>query len=61
MEAVQRLLVARQIGVMDSIIVTFDLVGSGPGALGEAKETVLLSPARAGELERHREWVSRLL
>lgn len=61
MEAVQRLLAARQIGVMDSIIVTFDLLGAGPDALGEAEAAVLLSPARAGEREAHRELVSSLL
>jgi hypothetical protein len=61
MEAVQTLLVTRQIGVMDSILVTVDLLGTGPGALGEAKAAVLLSAARTGELEGHRKWVSGLL
>jgi hypothetical protein len=54
-------LAARQVDVMDSIIVTLDLMKAGPGTLGRAKETVLLSRARAAQLERHREWVSGLL
>ncbi|WP_433179321.1 hypothetical protein [Actinoallomurus sp. CA-150999] len=61
MEAVQRLLAMRQVDVMDSIIVTLDLVEAGPGAVGRAKEMVLLSRARATQLERHDEWVSGLL
>jgi hypothetical protein len=39
MEAVQLLLAARHLNIMDSIIVTLDLLGDGPGALNEAKRS----------------------
>ncbi len=58
MEMVRRLLAERQVGVMESIIVTVDLLGAAPGAVGEAKDAVLSSPARAGQ--QHREWLSDL-
>jgi hypothetical protein len=61
MGLVQRLLAERRVGVMDAIIVTADLLGAGPGAVGEAKDAVLSSPARVAERERHRELVSDLL
>ena len=41
MDAVQELLSARGVGVMDSIIITRELLGAGPTALGDAKGIVL--------------------
>ena len=61
MHAVQHRLAERQVEVMDSIIVTMDLLGGGAGALGAAKEAVLSRPARAAEREHHQRLVSDLL
>jgi ribosomal protein L7/L12 len=50
MEHVQRLLRDFGAGIMDSIVVTRELLGVG---LGEAKEIVLSSAARTTELRTH--------
>lgn len=46
MDATQRLLHELGIGVLDSILVTRQLLGAGPGDLGQAKTIVLNSPWR---------------
>ncbi|WP_330261009.1 uridine kinase family protein [Streptomyces sp. NBC_00539] len=51
MEQVQRLLRDLGTGAMDSILVTRELLGAGPGALGEAKSAVLSSAARITGLQ----------
>ena len=61
MAAVQELLSARQVGVMDSILVTRELLGAGSAALGEAKGIVLCSPSRRTERRIHQELVEGLL
>jgi hypothetical protein len=61
MEAVQRLLADRSVGVMDSILVTRRLMGEGPGALGEAKNAVLSSGERATERVMQDQLVSDLI
>ncbi|MET8446734.1 hypothetical protein [Streptomyces sp. NPDC005209] len=38
---------------MDSVIVTRELLGAGPGTLEQAKTLVLSCPARHPERERH--------
>ena len=43
MDAVQRLLLDREIAVMDAILVTRELLGAGPDTLGQAKRIVLTS------------------
>lgn len=55
MEDVQRLLRDLGVGVMDSILVTRELLGAGPGNLGEAENAVLSSAARTAELQAHRQ------
>ncbi|KUN53460.1 hypothetical protein AQJ46_50205 [Streptomyces canus] len=47
--------------VMDSIIVTRELLGAVPTALSEAKGIVLSSPLRGVERQRHEELVDSLL
>jgi uridine kinase len=54
MEHVQRLLRDFGAGIMDSIVVTRELLGVG---LGEAKEIVLSSAARTTELRTHQQLV----
>lgn len=61
MDAVQQLLSDRQVSVMDAILVTRELLGAGPTALGEAKGIVLSSPSRGVERQRHEELVDALL
>lgn len=61
MEAVQELLSDRGVSVIDSIVVTRELLGAGPTALGEAKGIVLSSPSRRVERQHHREFVNVLL
>lgn len=61
MEAVQRLLSDRGVSVMDSIIITRELLGAGPTALGDAKGIVLSSPSRNVERQRHEVLVDALL
>ncbi len=61
MGRVQELLVARGVGVMDSIMATRQLLGSGPGTLGEAKEIVLSHPSRSQERQQHQVLVDELL
>ncbi|MFI2710584.1 uridine kinase [Micromonospora sp. NPDC018662] len=46
MAAVQQLLHDRDVGVLDAILVTRELLGAGPGTLGQAKAVVLTSPGR---------------
>ncbi|MFG2668494.1 uridine kinase [Streptomyces sp. NPDC048387] len=53
MEHVQRRLRDLGAGVLDSIVVTRELLGAGPGGLGEAKGVVLSSAARTAELSAH--------
>ncbi|QKW22849.1 hypothetical protein HUT16_30505 [Kitasatospora sp. NA04385] len=57
MEHVQRLLRDLGAGVMESIVVTRELLGAGPGDLGEAKRIVLSSAARTTELRAHQQLV----
>ncbi|MFC4034451.1 hypothetical protein ACFO3J_23655 [Streptomyces polygonati] len=54
MPVIQQMLSARGIGVMDSIIVTRELLGAGPEALGQAKTLVLTRPGHQVEREIHR-------
>lgn len=61
MPAIQEMLSARGIGVMDSIIVTRELLGAGPEALGLAKTLVLASPVRHVEREHHQALVEELM
>ncbi|MGR7002188.1 hypothetical protein ACU686_36170 [Yinghuangia aomiensis] len=60
MEAVQRLLAGRRVDVMDAVLVTYELLGAGPGALGDAKAIVLTSPGRRRELLLHQQVVEAL-
>ncbi|MFD9408708.1 hypothetical protein ACFWBN_17060 [Streptomyces sp. NPDC059989] len=53
MDAVQRLLSERRVEVLDAVVVTRELLGAGPTALGEAKTIVLTSPGRGRELRVH--------
>lgn len=61
METVQRLLAGRGVGATDSILVTSQLLGGGPGALGKAKTAVLGSAARSTERAHHGRFVTDLL
>ncbi|GAA3708314.1 hypothetical protein GCM10022224_087300 [Nonomuraea antimicrobica] len=61
MEAVQRLLADRGVSVIDSILVTRQLLGAGPSALGEAKAAVLGSAARTTDWAHHGRSVADLL
>ncbi|MEU9918914.1 hypothetical protein [Streptomyces sp. NPDC051001] len=61
MDAVQQLLSDRRVSVMDAVLVTRELLGAGPAALGEAKGIVLSSPSRGVEHQRHAELVDSLL
>ncbi|MFI6012663.1 hypothetical protein ACIBAG_28285 [Streptomyces sp. NPDC051243] len=61
MAAVQQQLSDRGVSVMDSIIVTRELLGAEPTALGKAKGIVLSSPSRGVERQRHEELVDALL
>ncbi|MER8185126.1 hypothetical protein [Kitasatospora sp. NPDC094015] len=60
MEAVQHLLRSQGTSVIDSIIVTRELLGGGASALPEAKSVVLLSAARSRELRIHHQLVEEL-
>ncbi|MEV4612572.1 hypothetical protein AB0K43_08220 [Kitasatospora sp. NPDC049258] len=53
MEAVQHLLRSQGASVIDSVIVTRELLGGSPSSLNEAKSIVLLSAARTRELRIH--------
>ncbi|WP_424215734.1 hypothetical protein ACN20G_26600 (plasmid) [Streptomyces sp. BI20] len=53
MAAVQRLLTERRVEVLDAVVITRELLGAGPTALGEAKTIVLTSPGRGRELRWH--------
>ena len=57
MEHVQRLLRDLGAGILDSIDVTRELLGAGPGDLGEAKGIVLSSAARTAALSAHQQLV----
>ncbi|MFI0965786.1 hypothetical protein ACH4S8_30985 [Streptomyces sp. NPDC021080] len=61
MDAVQELLSSRQVSVMDSILVTRELLGAGPRSLGEAKSIVLCSSSRSVERRQHQELVNSLV
>jgi len=61
MEAVQRLLADRDVGIIDSILVTRQLMGEGPDSLREAKAAVLGSAARTTERAHHERLVADLL
>ncbi|MFC8790809.1 hypothetical protein [Streptomyces cinereoruber] len=53
MAAVQQLLTERRVEVLDAVMITRELLGAGPKALGEAKTIVLMSPGRGRELRVH--------
>ncbi|MDT0386056.1 hypothetical protein [Streptomyces dubilierae] len=53
MAAVQQLLTERRVEVLDAVVITRELLGAGPKALGEAKTIVLTSPGRGRELRVH--------
>lgn len=61
MSAIQSMLSTRGIGVMDSIVVTRELLGAGAGDLGLAKTLVLATPARNAEREQHQALVDELI
>ena len=61
MAAVQELLSDRRVSVIDSILITRELLGAGPSALGEAKSMVLCSPSRGMERRRHQELTDALV
>ncbi|WP_406054242.1 hypothetical protein OG462_03285 [Streptomyces sp. NBC_01077] len=61
MDGVQELLGSRRIPVMDSILVTRELLGAGPRPLGEAKSIVLCSPSRSVERRQHQDLVNVLV
>ena len=60
MDGVQRLLRARNIAIIDAILVTRELLDAGPGTLGQAKEIVLTSPGRNDALREHQHLVDTL-
>jgi uridine kinase len=60
MEAVQRVLRDRGTGVIDSVAVTRELLGAGPGSLAEAKTIVLSSAARTAELRVHQQLMEEI-
>ncbi|WP_254394147.1 hypothetical protein [Streptomyces buecherae] len=53
MAAVQQLLTVRRVEVLNAVVITRELLGTGPKALGEAKAIVLTSPGRGRELRVH--------
>ncbi|MEV0192194.1 hypothetical protein AB0I39_27100 [Kitasatospora purpeofusca] len=53
MEAAQRFLHSQGASVIDSIVVTRELLGAGQGCLGTAKQIVLTSAARTIELREY--------
>ncbi|RPE27190.1 hypothetical protein EDD90_10888 [Streptomyces sp. Ag109_O5-1] len=55
--AVQRLLSERRVEVLDAVMITRELRGVGPEALGEAKTIVLTSPGRGRELRVHEQFM----
>ncbi|MGW6784176.1 hypothetical protein [Streptomyces sp. NPDC054987] len=57
MAAVQRLLSEHRVEVLDAVMITRELLGAGPEALGEAKTIVLTSPGRGRELTVHEQFV----
>ncbi|MEU9945015.1 hypothetical protein [Streptomyces lavendulae] len=57
MEAAQRFLHSQGASVIDSIVVTRELLGAGQGSLGTAKEIVLTSAARTTEMREHQRLV----
>ncbi|MFJ5637666.1 hypothetical protein ACIQF5_34180 [Streptomyces goshikiensis] len=60
MVAVQRLLSERRVEVLDAVVITRELLGAGPTALGEAKSIVLTSPGRGCELRWHDQFMDDL-
>ncbi|MFE2064413.1 hypothetical protein ACFXDH_18770 [Streptomyces sp. NPDC059467] len=57
MAAVQRLLGERRVEVLDAVLITRELLGAGPKAVGEAKAIVLTSPGRGRELRVHEQFM----
>ncbi|MGW1658458.1 hypothetical protein [Streptomyces atratus] len=60
MAVVQRLLSERRVEVLDAVVITRELLGAGPTALGEAKTIVLTSPGRGRELRVHEQFMEDL-
>lgn len=60
MAAVQQLLSERRVKVLDAVVITRELLGPGPTALGEAKTIVLTSPGRGRELRMHDQFMADL-
>ncbi|WP_244305043.1 hypothetical protein [Kitasatospora cheerisanensis] len=60
MEAVQRFLRDQAASVIDSIVITREVLGAGPASLGTAKEIVLTSAAWTTELREHQRLVERI-
>ncbi|MFE7451484.1 hypothetical protein [Streptomyces griseus] len=60
MAVVQRLLSERRVEVLDAVVITRELLGAGPSALGEAKTIVLTSPGRGRELRVHEQFMDDL-
>jgi uridine kinase len=60
MDTVQRLLHDLGAGVMDSILVTRELLGAAPGNLKQAKTIVLTGPGRTDALRAHQQLVDTL-
>ncbi|MFE2036187.1 hypothetical protein ACFXBB_23645 [Streptomyces scopuliridis] len=60
MELVQQFLRDQGASVIDSIAVTRELLGAGPGSLGEAKGIVLTSASRVTELHEHQRFVEQV-
>lgn len=61
MPAIQEMLSVSGIGVMDSIVVTRELLDAGPDALGLAKTLVLSSPTRQVERKQHQKLLEDLV
>lgn len=60
MAFVQKLLSERRVEVLDAVVITRELLGAGPTALGEAKTIVLTSPGRGRELRMHEQFMDDL-
>ncbi|MEU9202873.1 hypothetical protein [Streptomyces sp. NPDC048332] len=60
MDVVQRLLSELGVEVLDAVVITRELLGAGPTALGEAKTIVLTSPGRGRELRVHEQFMDDL-
>ncbi|MFD7861546.1 hypothetical protein [Streptomyces sp. NPDC059783] len=60
MAVVQKLLSERRVEGLDAVVITRELLGAGPTALGEAKTIVLTSPGRGRELRVHEQFMDDL-